>query len=90
MTPDWKPSERFDEWKGCFGCAHWRYQNCIAYPKAIPFMIVSGQTDHMVPRPGQVGDTVFEPMDVEHWRLTGERRPRGSAAVATAPEGVTE
>jgi hypothetical protein len=35
----------------------------------------------MVPRPGQAGETVFEPMDVEWWRRTGERRP----VVAGAP-----
>ena len=80
MTRDWEPSDRFGEWPTCRGCAHWWGNHCVAYPQRIPFMIVSGQTDHMVPRPGQVGETVFEPMDVEHWRLSGERRPRRGAA----------
>ena len=48
----------------------------------------------MMPRPGQVGETVFEPMDVEHWRLTGERRPRQTAkdraAVAATPDGAKD
>ena len=94
MIRDWEPSERDDEWPTCRSCAHLRGNRCIAYPKAIPFMIVSGQTDHMVPRPGQVGETVFEPMDIEHWRLTGERRPRQTAkdraAVTATPDGATD
>ena len=94
MMSNWKPSDRFEEWEGCLGCAHWRYRNCVAYPKAIPLPIISGEVDHMVPRPGQVGETVFEPMDLEHWRLTGERRPRRHAqehaAVASASDGAPE
>lgn len=90
----WAPSEHYDEWEGCIGCAHWRAARCIAYPKRIPMMILDGQTDHMVPRPGQVGETVFEPMDVEHWRLTGERRPRQGATsrtpVGSLPDGLAE
>jgi hypothetical protein len=38
-------------------------------------MILSGEADHMVPRPGQVGETVFEPLDFEWWVKTRERRP---------------
>lgn len=72
---NWERSERFDEWQGCLGCAHYRRGKCIAYPVRIPLDILSGQVDHMVKRPGQVGDTVFEPMDFEHWRRTGERIP---------------
>lgn len=77
---NWQPSERYDEWEGCIGCARWRGGRCDAYPTRIPLMILDGQVDHMVPRPGQQGDLVFEPMDVEHWRLTGERRPRPDPA----------
>ena len=73
--PDWEPSEQFEEWQGCLGCAHYRRMRCIAYPDRIPLPIASGEVDHMVPRPGQVGDTIFEPMDIEWWRKTGERRP---------------
>ncbi len=72
---NWEPSDRFDEWQGCIGCAHYRHGRCAAYPKAIPLPIISGQVDHMVPRPGQVGDIVFEPMDTEIFFRTGERVP---------------
>jgi hypothetical protein len=47
----------------------------VAYPKGIPLPIISGEVDHMVLRPGQVGDIVFEPMDVEVWRRTRQRVP---------------
>jgi hypothetical protein len=80
---NWEPSARFDEWQGCIGCAHYRRARCVAYPKAIPLIILSGQVDHMVPRPGQVGETVFEPMDWEIWRATRQRVP-AKAAVAEA------
>jgi hypothetical protein len=33
----------------------------VAYPTQIPIPIASGEVDHLVVRPGQVGDTVFEP-----------------------------
>lgn len=72
---NWEPSERFDEWPGCFECAHYRYNRCAAFPERIPLLILSGEVDHMVSRPGQVGEIVFEPMDIEHWRRTGERVP---------------
>jgi hypothetical protein len=77
---NWEPSERFADWPGCFSCAHYRYAKCIAYPKAIPLPILSGQVDHMVPRPGQVGDIVFEPMDVEVWQRTRQRVPAPTPA----------
>ena len=35
-----------------------------AYPVRIPLPIVSGQVDHMVPRPGDHG-ILFEPIDVK-------------------------
>ena len=72
----WEPSERFEEWEGCLGCAHYHHAKCAAYPMGIPLPILSGEVDHMIPRPGQVGDTIFEPMDVEVWRRTGHRVPR--------------
>jgi hypothetical protein len=74
-TLNWQPSERFDEWQGCLGCARFRRGKCLAYPKGIPLPLISGEVDHLVQRPGQVGETLFEPMDVEHWRRTGERVP---------------
>ncbi len=33
--------------------------SCPAYPERIPLLILDGQVDHLVVRPGQVGDTVF-------------------------------
>lgn len=84
MTTDWEPSDRFEEWQGCIGCAHYRYAKCVAYPKAIPLLILSGQVDHMVKRPGQIGDTVFEPMDFEHFRRTRERIPLRSPTTTPA------
>jgi hypothetical protein len=32
---------------------------CAAYPERIPLIIVDGQVDHLVVRPGQVGGTIF-------------------------------
>lgn len=52
----------------------------MAYPDGIPFPIASGQVDHLVPRPGQVGDTVFTPLDVEVFRATGQRVPMSLSA----------
>jgi hypothetical protein len=78
---NWDPSERFDEFGSCRACVHFTPVRCPAYPRGIPPLILSGEVDHMVPRPGQQGDTVFEPMDWETWRRTGQRIP---ARVATA------
>ena len=72
---NWEPSERFAEWRGCRACVHWRGGTCIAYPRGIPLMIVQGQVDHMVPRPGQTGDTVFTPVDWQVLVAKGERVP---------------
>jgi hypothetical protein len=72
---NWEPSAKFDEWQGCLGCGHYRYSRCAAYPNGIPIQIISGEVDHMVSRPGQVGAIVFEPMDVEVWRRTRQRVP---------------
>jgi hypothetical protein len=51
MPSSWEPSERYDEWDGCRFCLHWRGGKCITYPNRIPLMLISGQSDHMVPRP---------------------------------------
>ena len=81
---NWERSDQFDEWQGCLGCAHYRYGTCIAYPVRIPLDILSGQVDHMVKRPEQVGETVFEPMDYEHFVHTGERIPLRAPTKAPA------
>ena len=78
MPSSWEPSERYDEWDGCRFCLHWRGGKCITYPNRIPLMLISGQSDHMVPRPAQVGSTLFEPIDFEEWRRTGRRVPAAS------------
>jgi hypothetical protein len=39
--------------------------SCAAYSQRIPLVIASGEVDHLVMRPGQVGDTVFEPRVAE-------------------------
>jgi hypothetical protein len=60
--PDWKPSDLNDRiWGGCRLCRHFRPDfTCVSYPQRIPLIIASGEVDHLVVRPGQVGDTVFE------------------------------
>jgi hypothetical protein len=73
----WERSDGFEDWPGCFGCAHLRRggrAHCAAYPDGIPFAIASGEIDHLVPRPGQIGETLFEPLDLQHWLATKERR----------------
>jgi hypothetical protein len=52
---------------------------CEAYPERIPIQIASGEVDHLVIRPGQVGEIVFAPIDMETWRRTGRRVPAPSA-----------
>jgi hypothetical protein len=80
---NWEPSERADEFDGCRFCLHYRGRaTCAAYPDRIPLPIFAGDVDHMVPRPGQVGDAVFEPIDEDLWRATGERRPASQPARA--------
>lgn len=47
-------------WGGCRACRHFRADlTCAAYPDRIPLPIFSGEVDHLVPRPGQVGEVVF-------------------------------
>jgi hypothetical protein len=60
---DWKRSiPRTELWGGCRACVHFRRDTtCVAFPDGIPIIIASGDVDHLVVRPGQVGDTVFEP-----------------------------
>jgi hypothetical protein len=59
---NWQRSIPAEEsWGGCRWCVHFRIDGtCVAYPERIPSMIEDGQVDHLVPRPGQVGETVFE------------------------------
>jgi hypothetical protein len=76
---NWEPSDRFDEWPGCRACVHYARARCIAYPHGIPLSILSGEVDHMVPRPGQVGQTVFELVEWQTWRRTGQRIPDQAA-----------
>jgi hypothetical protein len=66
---------RDEAWPGCRFCVHWRAARCVAYPTGIPLAILSGEVDHLVPRPGQVGDVTFEEIDVDVWEQTGERVP---------------
>ncbi len=60
---DWVRSiPRDQRWGGCRRCVHFRGDGtCVAYSRQIPIPIASGDVDHLVVRPGQVGDTVFEP-----------------------------
>jgi hypothetical protein len=64
-----------DDYPGCLGCGHYRAAKCIAFPKRIPLPILAGEMHHLVPRPGQVGQTVFTPLDLEIWRATRKRVP---------------
>jgi hypothetical protein len=64
-----------DDYPGCLGCGHYRAGKCIAYPRRIPLPILAGQMHHLIPRPGQVGDIVFIPLDLEVWRTSRKRVP---------------
>ncbi len=61
-TPNWEHTiPRDQSWGACHLCQHFRPDmTCTAYPDRIPIMIASGDFDHLVVRPGQVGDAVFE------------------------------
>ena len=61
---DWEPSPLYASWPGCRKCRHFRGTHFAVYPVRIPLPIVSGQVDHMVPRPGDHG-ILFEPISVE-------------------------
>lgn len=74
IEPEMDPYAIPDDYPGCRGCAHWRDARCVAFPKRIPFMLISGQIHHLRPLPGQEGDTVFEPLAWEWWVKTRERR----------------
>ncbi len=53
---------REQSWGGCRRCVHDRRDGtCVAYPHQIPIVIGSGEVDHLVVRPGQVGDIIFKP-----------------------------
>ena len=74
----WEPSTDAEQFGGCRLCLHYLGEGrCTAFPKRIPLPIFAGDVDHLVIRPGQTGVDVFEPIDFEHWRATGERRPAG-------------
>ena len=62
-TVGWERSiPRDQRWGGCRACAHFKPDmTCGAYAERIPIVIASGEVDHLVHRPGQVGDSVFEP-----------------------------
>ena len=84
MTRNWDRTPNSDDYVGCLACVYReRGLRCIAYPDRIPFAIVSGQVDHLIPRPGQVGDTVFTEFDFEIWRTTRKRVPLRSPEPAT-------
>ena len=61
-SPNWKRTvPRGQSWGGCRVCKHVRPgMTCAAYPDRISLAIASGEVDHLVVRPGQVGETVFE------------------------------
>ncbi len=60
--PNWERTvPRGQSWGSCADCMHLGPQmTCSAFPDRIPLAIVSGEVDHLVVRPGQVGDTIFE------------------------------
>jgi hypothetical protein len=72
------------DYPGCLGCGHYRAARCIAFPKRIPLPILSGEMHHLVPLPGQVGDTVFTPLDLDVWQTTRQRVPLRQPAPATS------
>jgi len=75
MMADWEPSTWPDDWLGCRDCIHFDRVRCAAYPNRIPLIILSGEVDHLVPRPGQVGDIVLEEMDFQFGQTTRQRVP---------------
>ena len=75
---DWIRSiPRDQRWGGCRRCIHFRRDGtCAAYPAQIPIPIASGEVDHLVVRPGQVGDTVFAPHVTERTVADAMTPPR--------------
>ena len=52
---------RGQSWGGCRVCKHFQPDmTCIAFPRRIPIAIASGELDHLVVRPGQVGEITWE------------------------------
>ena len=78
--PGWERSIPPDQsWGGCRACKHLRPgTRCAAFPDRIPLAVFSGEVDHLVVRPGQVGNTVFEL--AEQPSGLALRRIRGAAA----------
>lgn len=74
-APSWVRSIAEDQsWGGCRACRQiLPGERCAAYPAGIPTIILDGRVDHLVVRPGQVGDTVFElarrPTDLAQIRI---------------------
>lgn len=82
--PTWKRSvPREQPWGGCRVCQHFRPGwTCTAFPDRIPLVIASGEVDHRVVRPGQVGNDVWELNDAPQGlaaRLIEAARKRGEA-----------
>ncbi len=80
---DWARSIPPDQrWGGCRWCIHFRPDmTCSAFPERIPIQIASGEVDHLVVRPGQVGTIVFQAIDMDVWRRTGQRVPARAGTV---------
>lgn len=54
------------DFNGCNNCKHLRTEggyHCVAFPKGISMMFLSGTVPHIMPIDGQVGDTVWELAD---------------------------
>jgi hypothetical protein len=58
---NWERSDRFEEWQGCRGCAHYQRARCIAYPDGIPLLLLSGEVDHMILRTNGLGRIRTDP-----------------------------
>ena len=79
----WEPSAQADTFGGCRFCLHYQGGGrCTAFPSRIPLPIFAGDIDHMVVRPSQVGDDVFEALDLQYWLKTRERRVLAQAPPA--------
>ena len=83
---NWIRSHQYDSWRGCLYCKNnnWQRDNfCAAYPNDPPFEILSGLVDHLVVRPGQIGDTVYE----DNGLTETEAFTRGLEIVTNSLEG---